>query len=169
MLEPSVRQPYGNVNRWFTTLINQPQFKNVLGEVKLCNKATVYDAKKAAIETQSKKEKKPKQEKPKEEKKPAPKPAQNDDEEEPDPLLVEPKSKDPFEQFPKGYSKVITNKLVLFVFLILEILISMISSDFILIIPKKNLFRTFGRNLTKKTTLFGFANTSIPKNLLWCL
>ncbi|WP_411027478.1 glutathione binding-like protein, partial [Salmonella sp. s54925] len=28
VLEPSFREPYGNVNRWFTTLINQPDSKN---------------------------------------------------------------------------------------------------------------------------------------------
>ena len=39
VLEPSVRQPYTNVNRWFVTLVNQPQFKKVLGDVKLCDKA----------------------------------------------------------------------------------------------------------------------------------
>ena len=39
VLEPSVRSPFANVNRWFTTLINQSQFKKVLGDVKLCDKA----------------------------------------------------------------------------------------------------------------------------------
>eukprot|EP00061_Rhincodon_typus_P007510 g29273.t1 len=34
VLEPSFRQPYTNMNRWFITCINQPQFKAVLGEVK---------------------------------------------------------------------------------------------------------------------------------------
>lgn len=39
VLEPSIRQPFTNVNRWFATLTNQPEFKKVLGEVKLCSKA----------------------------------------------------------------------------------------------------------------------------------
>lgn len=43
VLEPSFRQPYQNVNRWFTTLINQPQFKAVLGDVELCDKMTQFD------------------------------------------------------------------------------------------------------------------------------
>ncbi|MRA94325.1 hypothetical protein GH868_30915, partial [Bacillus thuringiensis] len=38
VLDPEFRQPYSNVNRWFTTLVNQPQFKAVIGDVKLCEK-----------------------------------------------------------------------------------------------------------------------------------
>lgn len=45
VLEPSFRQPYGNVNRWFVTCVNQPQFKAVLGEVKLCEKMAQFDGK----------------------------------------------------------------------------------------------------------------------------
>ncbi|XP_028327250.1 valine--tRNA ligase-like isoform X1 [Gouania willdenowi] len=37
-LEQSDRKAVTNVTRWFTTCINQPQFLNVLGEVKLCEK-----------------------------------------------------------------------------------------------------------------------------------
>lgn len=32
--------------RWFVTLINQPQFKAVLGEVTLCTKMAQFDSKK---------------------------------------------------------------------------------------------------------------------------
>ena len=46
VLEPNFREPYGNVNRWFLTVINQPQFKSVIGEVKLCDKMAQFDAKK---------------------------------------------------------------------------------------------------------------------------
>jgi len=55
------RAPYTNVNRWFITCVNQPQFKAVLGEVALCTepmkpkapepvvaKETAQPAKKAA-------------------------------------------------------------------------------------------------------------------------
>ena len=42
------RKPYQNVNRWFTTLINQPQVKAVIGEFKLCEKMAEFDAKKFA-------------------------------------------------------------------------------------------------------------------------
>lgn len=37
VLDPDYRKPFVNVNRWFTTLINQPEFKAVLGEVQLCS------------------------------------------------------------------------------------------------------------------------------------
>ncbi|XP_031698384.1 elongation factor 1-gamma-like [Anarrhichthys ocellatus] len=43
VLEPSFRQPYPNVTRWFVTCVNQPQFKTVLGEVKLCDKMAQFD------------------------------------------------------------------------------------------------------------------------------
>jgi len=103
LLEPSVREPYVNVNRWFNTLVNQPQFKKVLGDVVLCTKTITSDttAKKPEPKAkQEKKEKAAKQEKaPKPEKAPQTNNVENDDLED---ELLEPKSKDPFEQFPKG-------------------------------------------------------------------
>lgn len=46
VLDPEFRKPYGNVNRWFVTLVNQPQFKTVLGQVDLCKKMAEFDMKK---------------------------------------------------------------------------------------------------------------------------
>ncbi|GFO30176.1 elongation factor 1-gamma [Plakobranchus ocellatus] len=107
VLDDGFRKPFQNVNRWFTTVINQPQFKKVLGEVKLCTKMAVFDAKKyqelhgakGGAGDQKKKEKKqPQQQKPK---KSEPKPAaKNDDEEEDEPKPKE--AKDPFAALPKG-------------------------------------------------------------------
>ncbi|NXC11647.1 EF1G factor, partial [Orthonyx spaldingii] len=81
VLDPAFRGPFGNVNRWFLTCLNQPQFKAVLGEVQLCQRMAQFDAKKFA-ESQARKEKEPpkkekeppKKEKPpkKEEKRPEP-------------------------------------------------------------------------------------------------
>ncbi|KAK2192445.1 hypothetical protein NP493_31g04046 [Ridgeia piscesae] len=97
VLDPEFRQPYGNVNRWFTTLVNQPQFKTVIGEVKLCEKMAQFDAKKYQdLHGQSKPEKKKpekKAEKPKPEK---PKAAVADE-----PPAEKP-SKDPFAALPEG-------------------------------------------------------------------
>ncbi|MEY6333245.1 glutathione binding-like protein, partial [Salmonella enterica subsp. enterica serovar Corvallis] len=106
VFEPSFRQPYPNVTRWFVTCINQPQFKAVLGEVKLCEKMAQFDAKKFAEfqpkkEAPAKKEKggkeaaKPqeKKEKKKEEKKPASVEEMDDCDAA---LAAEPKAKDPF-------------------------------------------------------------------------
>ena len=42
------RKPYQNVNRWFTTVVNQQQFKAVIGEFKLCEKMAEFDPKKFA-------------------------------------------------------------------------------------------------------------------------
>jgi elongation factor 1-gamma len=100
VLEPSVRSPYTNVNRWFTTLVNQPQFKKVLGDVKLCDKALTPETAPKRADTSTKKDKKektPKQEKPKEKKEEAADLGGDDED-----MPLEPKAKDPFEAFPKG-------------------------------------------------------------------
>ena len=41
-LEPSLRQPYVNVTRWFETCIHQPEFKSVIGEFHFCEKTAIY-------------------------------------------------------------------------------------------------------------------------------
>ena len=44
VLEPQFRQPFQNVNRWFTTLIHQPQFEAVIGKnFSLCEKMAQFD------------------------------------------------------------------------------------------------------------------------------
>lgn len=74
VLEPGFRAPYANVNRWFNTCINQPQFKSVLGDVKLCEKMAQFDSKKYnELFGKEKKDGKKKEEKKKEDKKQAPK------------------------------------------------------------------------------------------------
>jgi len=106
VLENAFRKPYQNVNRWFTTMINQPEVKSVLGDVTLCEKMAVFDAKKykelhGGAGDEKKKEKKPQppQQK-KEEKKPkAPKEVEADDGDD-EPKQKE--SKDPFADMPKG-------------------------------------------------------------------
>lgn len=45
VMEPAFRAPYVNVNRWFLTCVNQPQFKTVLGEIEICSKMAVFDGK----------------------------------------------------------------------------------------------------------------------------
>lgn len=106
VLDPEFRKPFVNVNRWFLTLVNQPQFKAVLGDVPLCGQPAQAGAivqasgdgkKKKDDKKQDKKQDKPKKETPKKEKEP---------EEELDAadaaLAEEPKSKDPFDSMPKG-------------------------------------------------------------------
>ncbi|KAK4887031.1 hypothetical protein RN001_003302 [Aquatica leii] len=110
VLEPEFRKPFANVNRWFTTIVNQPNFREVVGEVKLCTKAAEVDPKKFQQHSAGKsagKDKKEKKEDKKDKKHPAPK-----KEKEPEPeeeldaaeaaLAAEPKSKDPFDSLPKG-------------------------------------------------------------------
>ena len=48
VLDPNFRKSYGNVDRWFTTCINQPNFKKVLGDVVLCEKMAQFDNKRFA-------------------------------------------------------------------------------------------------------------------------
>merc|ERR1712083_1116909 len=38
VMDPNFRKPFLNVTRWFTTVINQPNAKGVLGAVALCSK-----------------------------------------------------------------------------------------------------------------------------------
>ncbi|KZC14480.1 Elongation factor 1-gamma, partial [Dufourea novaeangliae] len=62
ILEPNLRKPYQNVNRWFQTVIYQPESMAVIGAFKLAEKTLEYDPKKFA-ETQGKSSKKEKKEK----------------------------------------------------------------------------------------------------------
>ncbi|XP_029470749.1 elongation factor 1-gamma [Rhinatrema bivittatum] len=110
VLEPSFRQPYGNVTRWFVTCVNQPQFRTVLGDLKLCEKMAQFDAKKFA-ESQPKKEaskkektaKEPRKEERKQEKKKEEKEAPEEELDECEQALAaEPKSKDPYAHLPKS-------------------------------------------------------------------
>lgn len=107
VLEPTVRAPFGNVNRWFTTILNQPQVLAVLSKYQICAKQLQFDPKKYA-EFQTKtggSAPAPKQAAKKEEKKQAPK-KEKEPVEEMDAaelaLAAEPKSKDPFDALPKG-------------------------------------------------------------------
>ena len=43
MLDPEFRKPYVNVNRYFVTCVNQPEFKEVFGDVTLCSVAAQFD------------------------------------------------------------------------------------------------------------------------------
>jgi len=110
VLEPQFRGAYQNTNRWFTTVINQPHVKAIIGEVKMCEKMAQFDAKKfqelqGGAKGQGKKEKpekkqEKKQEKPKEEKKK--KEEKKEEAEEEDDVPTEKPSKDPFAALPKG-------------------------------------------------------------------
>jgi len=98
VLEPSFRQPYTNVNRWFTTMINQPNVKSVIESFPLCEKMAQFDGKKfAEMHGKTKPEKKEKHEE-KQENRKSPK------KEEKEEVLDEPpkeRSTDPFSKCPK--------------------------------------------------------------------
>merc|ERR1712121_408995 len=105
VLDPAFRKPFTNVNRWFTTVVNQPNAKAVLGDFVLCTKMAEFDAKKFAEfsgkgdNKKEKKEKAPKQEAKKQpEKKKEEKKEEKPAEDEPKPE----KKADPFEKMPKG-------------------------------------------------------------------
>jgi elongation factor 1-gamma len=107
VLDPEFRKPYQNVTRWFTTLVNQPEFKAVIGEFKLAESMAQFDAKKfqelhGGAKSGGKPDKTPKKEKeqkkePKKEQKKEPKV-----EEEEDDTPKEKPSKDPFAALPVG-------------------------------------------------------------------
>lgn len=105
VLEPTLRAPYKNVNRWFQTVINQPEAIAVIGNFKLADKTLEYDLKKVVDHHQgkgSKKEKDSKKESKKEAKKAAPAAAAEELDAADAALAAEPKSSNPFDAMPKG-------------------------------------------------------------------
>ncbi|XP_073247487.1 elongation factor 1-gamma-like [Porites lutea] len=110
VMDPTFRAPFANVNRWFLTIVNQPQFKKILGEVKLCQTMAKFDVKKYAElhpkkeekkEKKVKEEKKPKQEKLKQEK-PKKQEKKKEEPEEEDDAPPPPKFVDPYAGLPKS-------------------------------------------------------------------
>lgn len=111
VVDEQFRKPYSSLNRWFLTLLNQPQFSSVLKDFKVCEKALTAETrltaapKSAAVQKEQQPAKQT--EKPKEKKQPAAKKAKEvEPVEELDAadlaLALEPKSKDPFDSLPKG-------------------------------------------------------------------
>jgi elongation factor 1-gamma len=96
--DETFRKAYPNTNRWFNTVVNQPEFKKATGEVKLCTKEAKFDANLYKKNKEAKQE--PKKEQPKKEEKP--KKAADNEEEEDDTMADEPKQNDPFATMPKG-------------------------------------------------------------------
>lgn len=102
VLEPSLRGAFGNVTRWFKTILNQPQVSKVVKNFQIAEKAIEFDPKKYA-EFQAKvgggAAKPAKEQQPKKEKKPQAPAAKKEKEpvEEPDAaelaLAAEPKQK----------------------------------------------------------------------------
>lgn len=108
VLEAGDRKKFQAVSRWFTTLLNQPQVKAVVGDFKLCTKALAFDAAKfAAFQAgaggASAAAAAPKKDKPKKEA-PAKKEAEPAEELDATELALrgEPDTKDPFAALPKG-------------------------------------------------------------------
>merc|ERR1719228_1686944 len=106
VLDPSFRKPYVNANRWFTTVINQPNVKAVIGEFTLADKMAEFDAKKFA-EFSGKGDKKAGEgEKKKEEKKEGRETKAREEKEAPaeEELVVAApaKKKDPLDELPAG-------------------------------------------------------------------
>ncbi|KAK2168402.1 hypothetical protein LSH36_17g10012 [Paralvinella palmiformis] len=103
VLDPEFRKPYQNVNRWFTTLINQPEFKVVIGAFKMAEKMAQFDAKKFQELHGGPKGGKDKQEKQAKAKKETPKKESKPKEAEPAAEEEQSKpAKDPFAAYPAG-------------------------------------------------------------------
>merc|ERR1711973_420727 len=104
VLDPAFRKSYVNVTRWFTTVVNQPNVKAVVGSVAFCTKMAEFDAKKyAEFSGKGKKEEKPGKGK-KEEKKKEAKPEKVEKAETPaaEAPAMPPKKKDPLDELPAG-------------------------------------------------------------------
>jgi len=102
VLDPEFRKSYVNVNRWFTTVVNQPNVKSVIGDFKLCTKMAEFDSKKFAEFSGKggKKDDKKKDAKKKEEKKPEKKKEAEPSADAGDGLAS--KKKDPLDELPAG-------------------------------------------------------------------
>jgi elongation factor 1-gamma len=97
VLDAPFRKQFINTNRWFLTIVNQPEVKSIVGEVTLCEKMQV------AKETpkEEKTEKPVQQEKPKEQKKEEKKPKKKEEEDEEDePIEKEEKKPNPLDFLP---------------------------------------------------------------------
>jgi len=106
VLDAGFRKPYGNVVRWYTTIMNQPQVIAVSGQPKLAEKMAQFDAKKYAEvsgkgdgKKEAKKEKKEQAPKAKAEPK---KEAKKEEPAEEAAAPAPPKAKDPFAELPAG-------------------------------------------------------------------
>lgn len=96
-MDPTFRSSFVNATRWFTTVVNQPNFHAVKGTVTLADKVaqpTKVEKEKKEKAPAPPKQEKPKEEKPKKEQKPA-----DDDEEEGE---KEEKKKNPLDDLPKS-------------------------------------------------------------------
>lgn len=96
MWDPEFRAPFVNVNRYFLTMVNQPNVIAVLGEIKMTDKAMVYDPAVHGKQAAAPKKEAPKKEEKKAEK-PKPEPEVDDDD---TPLGEEPKAKNPLDLLP---------------------------------------------------------------------
>ncbi|KAF9184834.1 hypothetical protein BGZ51_003099 [Haplosporangium sp. Z 767] len=104
LFDVSFRKAIPAVTRWFTTIVNQANFKAIAGDFTLCETAVKYTAPKKET-----KEKKPKEEKPKEEKKPKAKEPEEEEvaQEAPKPkskLELLPPAKMPLDEWKRQYS-----------------------------------------------------------------
>jgi len=68
VLDPGFRKLYTHTNRWFLTVVNQPNFKAVAGETLLADKTKTAPKPVEAPKEHKPKEQKPKEQKPKEQK-----------------------------------------------------------------------------------------------------
>jgi len=105
VLDAGFRKPFVHTNRWFLTVVNQPEFKSVAGDIKLAEKMEVAPKVEAAAaapaEKKEGKKEKAKEEKPKEQPKKEEKKKEKDaDEEEENEFEEKPKGKNPLDALP---------------------------------------------------------------------
>jgi len=104
VLDPAFRKVFVNANRWFTTIVNQPEYLAVAGPTTLATKMEAAPKGDIPEETKQeekpKKAEKPKQEKPKEEKPKPEKPKETEEEVDEDGIPKEPKKKSLLDSLP---------------------------------------------------------------------
>lgn len=87
VLDPAFRKSFVNTNRWYTTVVNQPEVKSIVPNVTLCEKMQVAKEAPAPAKEEEKPKKEKKEEKPKPKKEEKPK--KEVEEEEDDPAAAE--------------------------------------------------------------------------------
>jgi len=99
VMDTPFRKQFINVNRWYLTVVNQPEVKSVIGEVKLSEKMEVAPETAAAPAKEEKKPE-PKKEQPKKEQPKKEKPKEEDAEEEDEFEEKESKKPNPLDSLP---------------------------------------------------------------------
>ncbi|KAE9416378.1 hypothetical protein Angca_007543 [Angiostrongylus cantonensis] len=102
VLDVAIRKKFGNVTRWFQTILHHHIVKEVVGEVHLCEKVSQFNSETFNEISSRRVESVPKKDGSKKNSKSTPKPNKVEMDDDDGELVVAEKTKDPFDVMPKG-------------------------------------------------------------------